>query len=79
MNNATVINLLNDEETFTDVNNCQILAFEGDGSPEGIEEDLESGNYSFVATFEMDEGCLVIHIHDSSGVPVFVNDERVEG
>jgi hypothetical protein len=82
--NTQIINLLNDGETFTDAHNCQILAFTEDALSrdpvlevgEAIEEALDYDDYSYVATFEVVDGALTIHIHDESGVPVTINDER---
>lgn len=72
----TLINLLNDEETFTDANNSQVLAVEP-SDPDAIETALRNEDFSHVVTFEVDDqDVLIIHIHDASGVVVEVNDER---
>lgn len=79
--NTQIINLLNDGETFTDANGCQILAFTEEdtgewATVEEVEQALEDESFSYVATFEVVDGALTIHIHDESGVPVTINDER---
>lgn len=76
-----ILSLLNDDETYTDANNCKIVAVRnedlGEGElPDAIEAALDADDFSYVATFELNSGVLTIHINDASGVPVVINDER---
>ena len=77
-----IITLLNDDETFTDSNNTNVLAVsEDDINPHedtttAIEDALRDEQYSHVVALEVVEGVLIINISDSSGVQVAIDDER---
>ena len=70
----TLINVLNDDETFTNAHGCQVLAV--DDSIEDLEQALTDEDYSYVVGYTVNDGILVIHIYDNSGVTVVINDER---
>lgn len=73
---TSIIALLDDGETFSAAYGSSIVSVEADDADD-IETLLSDEDYSNVASFTFDEnGALIIHIHDASGITVIINDER---
>jgi len=72
--NSNYITVLNDGETYTDVNGVAIMGMPDDADMEQIEEMLDAEEGNLLVTFWKAHGGVIIEIHN--GAPVHVIDRR---